>query len=706
MIRLFAKRPFLFVALAMCLGIFLMVRCLENSTIWLYILILLLIYVLVALSFLLYSLKTSNKALKFIATNRLIWLFCLAFYALGGVLSLNKIENFTQDISGENYYICGIVDSTDNYYSREIVILENVYIKTEKGQEKLKGKVELSVYSGQDSLLEVEIGNKVSFVGSLLPIEAISSGQLNYYDIKENIRYNSTLSDITSFKVEEKGSLAINDKIRFGILDDLLKEMPESLAYLSFSILFGDSSYLSDFTDKSFKISGVSHIVAVSGMNVVIIVTILMFLLRFIKCKKLIKFIFITLVLIGYCYLCDFTPSVVRATIMALVVLSGSFLGRQNDILSSLGLSCIIISIIWPLSLYDVGFLLSFASVIGIVLFCNGMNSFLNEKCKIPNWLSSAIAVTVSAQIGIYPIMASYFNAFSLYSIPANIVVVPIFSLAYILLFSATVITMILPFMSFILVVPAVVMSFVNWFPSIFVDLPYATLYVFDMSIFSFFYYIALLFISSFVFIKNKVKIPISIGLVIAMATAFVAQLLPQKYNKDSITTMQTYEMVNFLTTQNNEKILIGVGSAYDSNKIIKMLQENRIFCLDAVILMDSNADAYKERSNIENINSVCKIKKLIIKNDKKQAFETSAIPSSNILTIEESDFIKLNGVTFYFLYDNDNVIGIICDTETEDTAIILDINKNQALKLSNELSPNLNVICYDEKDAEYFKKQ
>ena len=65
-----------------------------------------------------------------------------------------------------------------------------------------------------------------------------------------------------------------------------------------------------------------------------------------------------------------------------------------------------------------------------------------------------------------------------------------------------------------------------------------------------------------------------------------------------------------------------------------------------------------------------------------------------------------LLGVTFYFLYDNDNVIGIICDTETEDTAIILDINKNQALKLSNELSPYLKVICYDEKDAVYFNKE
>ena len=87
------------------------------------------------------------------------------------------------------------------------------------------------------------------------------------------------------------------------------------------------------------------------------------------------------------------------------------------------------------------------------------------------------------------------------------------------------------------------------------------------------------------------------------------------------------------------------------------------------------------------------------------QAFETSIISEKCISSIEESDFIQYKGVTFYFLYDNEELVGIIGDTQTKDIAIILDINKNQALKLASTLSPNLKVICYDENDAIYFNK-
>lgn len=704
MIRIFARRPLVFVALTMCLGIFLMVKGLEDDTLWWFIGIMLLLTILAGASFILnsftFSKSFSGRALTFISVNRFIWLFCLIFYIVGGLFSFNKINYYSTSIENVDYTVIGTVVDVEEYYSSDIIYLKDVFIENNNSSIELKGKTQL-VFNrdGNLQLSEVEVGNQIFFVGSITPVSAIVDGKLNYYDIKDDVRYSAQYSG--NLQVLKEGSVGIDNSIRQNILENLLDNMPSSIAHLSFSILFGDSSYLSDFTNDAFKISGVAHIVAVSGMNVVIIVGLLMFLLKFIKNRKLLKFIIIALVLVGYCYLCDFTPSVVRATIMALVVLLAKFLGRQGDILSSLGLAFIIINIIWPLSIYDVGFLLSFASVIGIVFFCNAFTKFLRDKCKFPNFLASSIAVTVSAQIGIYPIMASYFNSFSLYSILANIVVVPIFSIAYVLLFASVIISYILPFLSFILVVPAVVMSFVNWFPTIFVNLPYANLYVFSLGVFSILYYVALVFISSFVFINHKIKIPITVALITAMIIYFVLDLLPNKFKQDNATNLNTYQSAVILTTKDNGKYLVGVGGSYDTNRVIDKIQNSRIYELNGIILLNSGLDAYTQRTNVEALADVCKINMLYVTNQMSSAFET--LKDINVQTLPTSDVVDIKGGTLYPIYYQNSLVVVVFDLAEQDYAFVLDIDKNQAHYVKSFLTNNTKLLCYDSNDYEFF---
>ncbi len=704
MIRIFARRPLVFVALSMCLGVYIMVKCLESGTIGLYLGIMLFFTLLTSASYILrafnFELNRLSSVLNFLSLNRVIWLFCLILYVVGGLFAFNKINNYSLNFDNVEGYITGTVDSLDEYYSNDIIYLKDVTVKTNNFEYNLKGKTEL-IFSREDEtvLNDVIAGNKITFVGTIVNIAPIVNNELNYYDIKDNIRYS--VDYVSNLNIVSDGNIGKDDTVRNKILNSLLNEMPSSIAYLSFSILFGDSSYLSDYTNDAFKISGVAHIVAVSGMNVVIIVSLLLFIMKFMKRHKLLKFLIITLVLVGYCYLCDFTPSVVRATIMALVVLLARFLGKQGDILSSLGLACIIICLIWPLSIFDVGFLLSFASVIGIVFFCGGMTNFLHNKCKLPNFLSSSIAVTVSAQIGIYPIMASYFNSFSLYSIPANIVIVPIFSLAYVLLFATVVITYILPFMSFLLVVPAIVMSFVNWFPTIFVDLPFANLYVFGLGAFSILYYIGIIFMSSFIFVQNKIKIPISVVLIISMITFFIVDLLPRKFTHDNAKVLNTYSSAIILTTADDGKYLVGVGSTYDTNSVVETLQSSRIYELDGILLFNNSVDGYKQRTNVEAINEVCKVNQIYVSDDLSPAFNT--MKDINILEIPATDVIEINGGTVYPIYYQDELIVVIFDLKEKDYAFIPNINLNQSYYVKSVLSQDTFIYCYDNKDYEYF---
>ena len=703
MIRIFARRPLIFWALSLCLGVFVMVKGLEKDLLLAFCILLLIITLITIFSILIYTIsfktKIYSKFLNFISVNRLLILGCLIMYVIGGLFAFNKINYFTTNVENQSYKIVGIVNELDNYYSSNNVYLRDVVITYDNDNIKLKGIVCLTYYEDDTALTGISVGDKISFTGLIESNYAIKNESLDYYSIKDNVRYYAEYQE--DFTIIDKGLISANDVIRFKVLDTLLQEMPSTIAYLSYSILFGDDSYLSDFTYESFKISGVAHIVAVSGMNVVIIVTLLLFVMRFLKSKKWLKFLIITLVLVGYCYLCDFTPSVVRATIMALVVLSAKFVGRQNDIMSSLGLSCILICCIWPLSIFDVGFLMSFASVLGIVLFFAPFNNFLNKKCKIPNFLSSSISVTVVAQIGIYPIMASYFNSFSLYSIPANVVIVPIFSLAYILLFATTIISLILPFLSFTLFLPSVVMSFVNWFPSVFVNLPFANLYVFELGALSIFYYAFLLFSSSFIFLNDKIKIPINIVLTTAIITFFVIDILPKKFTKDEVKTFDTSASSVLVTTESNSKIMIGVGNSYDLNKVVESVQRNRIYNLDAIFLVNYKIDAYNQRTNIEALQEVCRVKSVYVADNLLNAFET--IKDTNAMKIPNDNLITINETNIYPLFVNNQMVALVFDLNEFDFAYVLDINESQSYFVKTMLNEEVNVYCIDKNDYEYF---
>ena len=703
MIRIFARRPLIFWALSLCLGVFVMVKGLEKDSLLAFCILLLIITLFTIFSILIYpiSFKTKiySKFLNFISVNRLLILGCLIMYVIGGLFAFNKINYFTTNVENQSYKIVGIVNELDNYYSSNKVYLRDVVITYDNDNIKLKGIVCLTYYEDDTALTGISVGDKISFTGLIESNYAIKNESLDYYSIKDNVRYYAEYQE--DFTIIDKGLISANDVIRFKVLDTLLQEMPSTIAYLSYSILFGDDSYLSDFTYESFKISGVAHIVAVSGMNVVIIVTLLLFVMRFLKSKKWLKFLIITLVLVAYCYLCDFTPSVVRATIMALVVLSAKFVGRQNDIMSSLGLSCILICCIWPLSIFDVGFLMSFASVLGIVLYFTPFNNFLNKKCKIPNFLSSSISVTVVAQIGIYPIMASYFNSFSLYSIPANVVIVPIFSLAYILLFATTIISLILPFLSFTLFLPSVVMSFVNWFPSVFVNLPFANLYVFELGVLSIFYYAFLLFSSSFIFLNDKIKIPINIVLTTAIITFFVLDILPKKFTKDEVKTFDTSASSVLVTTESNSKFMIGVGNSYDLNKVVESVQRNRIYNLDAIFLVNYKIDAYNQRTNIEVLQEVCKVKSVYVADNLLNAFET--IKDTNVMKIPNNNLITINETNIYPLFVNNQMVALLFDLNEFDFAYVLDINESQSYFVKTMLNEEVNVYCIDKNDYEYF---
>ena len=214
-------------------------------------------------------------------------------------------------------------------------------------------------------------------------------------------------------------SLALRD-----FLTDRLKPViKEPELGLLRGILLGQKRALPDSIYDQFVRTGTSHIVAVSGYNVTIIIGTFLYLARYVGRRAS---IYIALSgIIVYTLMVGPSPSVLRASFMGALLAVSMAAGRLYRPASALCLAAAIMVAVNPkILLHDVGFQLSFLATLGIMLFVPLLQSF-RAFAIIPKFLAALIAPTVSATIATLPIILLQFKTLSLVSLPANILVLP-----------------------------------------------------------------------------------------------------------------------------------------------------------------------------------------------------------------------------------------------------------------------------------------
>lgn len=202
--------------------------------------------------------------------------------------------------------------------------------------------------------------------------------------------------------------------------------------HLIASISFGARDEVDRETIQSFTNTGVIHVLAVSGMNVGLIYVILNFLFRFLKTRRDGFFLHTLIVLFGiwgYALVTGMSASILRATMMFTFVVIGTTFQRNSNIFNSLAVSAFLL-IAWdPAIIRDVGFQLSYAAVLSIVV----VQPFIYKQLYFKSWMFSQIwlllSVTFVAQIGTLPFTLHYFHQFPVYFWLANMVVIPLVSL-------------------------------------------------------------------------------------------------------------------------------------------------------------------------------------------------------------------------------------------------------------------------------------
>ena len=276
----------------------------------------------------------------------------------------------------------------------------------------------------------LKLYNSVSLKGRLsTPFKA---GNPSQFDYGNYLRNHNTYAVFYANEIQLLDN-PLSKKAKFlqGINDYREKVINIHSKYLSSpnleilgGIVFGDDAVSPPKEIKqSFVNSGLLHILAASGMNVAFIYSFFFIIMSILRTPfKLRVSLGMTMVII-YSLMTGLGASVIRATCMLVFVLIGKLIDRDAHSISLLSFVALLMLIVNPLWINDVGFQLSFIVTFGLLLM---MPYFTRSTNKIIDFLVSTVTVPVIAQLWVIPIQIFYFNNISLYSIFANIMSVPI----------------------------------------------------------------------------------------------------------------------------------------------------------------------------------------------------------------------------------------------------------------------------------------
>ncbi len=344
----------------------------------------------------------------------------------GAVNCCLRTENFSAEEipSGEIYSVSATVHEKGETDYGEYIILKNVTAD----ETEIHGKI--IAYLGQNYGEFCDAGYKVNFTAALDKLSLSSN-----YNAHENVRYScSVYGGLTS---EYKFSLF--STIRSAVRNTLYNNLDGNTAAVVFAMLTGNTHGIDEDMLDGFRYGGIAHVFAVSGLHIGIVYGILYFILKKLKINKYVGAALCILPVFFYAGVCGFTLSSVRAAIMCTVASFAKLFNKKYDGLNSLAISAGIIMTVSPFSLFNVGFQLSITAVLGINLL------------KLPKKLPAAIKIPFAAQAGTAPVMLAGFGYLSAVGLIANIVLIPVISALFTVLFTGTIIATALPFTAFLL---------------------------------------------------------------------------------------------------------------------------------------------------------------------------------------------------------------------------------------------------------------
>lgn len=380
----------------------------------------------------------------------------LAGLSLGvwrGMIARTDLSMY-QHYIGQEVRIVGTIAADPDIDSGNIVKLrvENVEIMLQSEHDRLQGDLDITRYfealpgqiwmSSLTNLKDIKRSDRVEVIGKL------KSGFGSFA---------ATMSYSKLTRIERSSQVDPLRDLRDTFGDRLRLVIPSPAADLGMGILAGQKSALPADLAQAFIIASLTHIVVASGYNLTILIRFARRL--FAKVSRLVALLFSSGLVIGFAAMVGFSPSMARASLVAMLSLVAWYYGRRFHPVTLLALVAAITVAISPTSVWgDVGWYLSFLSFVGVIILAPLLSAYFWGEKKTDEGevaattktspiasLRQVFIETLSAQLVAAPIIALFMGQFSLYGILANILVLPLLPFIMLLTFLSGLAAFVLP---------------------------------------------------------------------------------------------------------------------------------------------------------------------------------------------------------------------------------------------------------------------
>jgi DNA internalization competence protein ComEC/Rec2-like protein len=471
-------------------------------------------------------------------------------------------------------------------------------------------KILINIKMSQD-IPSIKYGDSLYIEGEFKqPEEARNYKGYNYKQYLKTKKIIGTV-ELEKAKILKSSNGSFIHNIQKYIKDTINGTLTDEEGNLLLAILLGDKDKLSEDIQESFKTSNLSHMLAVSGAHVSYIILGLTYVLQnSIIGKKNGKIVCIIFLLV-FMAITNFTPSVTRACIMAVLTLFSGIIYRKSDVYTNISVAALITLIFNPYSLLDLGFQLSYGGTIGIIIFIKRIQE-KKSNSKVINYIKQMALVSIYANIIIIPIMMYHFNTVSFTFIISNIMASPILGIIVItgFLFIIASIT-VKPLTRLIAIFIKPILSILIKISQICSKLPFSNILVVTPYMFNVISYYAIILYCIKSKKNNKCKIIICL-LIVLILINFIIYIFPQKLRIFFIDVGQG-DSTLIITPDIKTVLVDGGGSdSFDVGEkvLLPYLLDRRILKVDYVLISHFDTD---HCGGILTIMEKVKVKNIII---------------------------------------------------------------------------------------------
>ena len=402
-----------------------------------------------AMAFLGVAVLCTAAALIYALVNRIIFsrvTLCVALFAAAAFLTglqlhdfpSNHISHFTQ-LGGKSTLLATVDSEPDIRPTKTFLTVAAESLSRQGISVPVSGRIRVRVAKASN---EFNIGDRVQFTGFVVaPSQSRNPGAFDYRRYLE-IRQISAICNLGSFdRIERRdtlpGSGFIRDfivPVRDYITRTFDKYLPPEMSATMRGFLIGDVRFISKDVYQRFKDTGTLHVLAASGSNVGYVTLTIFLVSRLFRLPRRSRYLIAIVGVVVFSFLAYNQPSVVRASIMAVVALIGLSLRRDQNWLNTISVAGLIVLAMHPLYLYDLGTQLSFGAAFALIVFMPALESFVPKGNKLHQRLMRYFLLifmgSIIAQLGVIPILLYHFHTVPLVSFLSNLLIVPLVGFA------------------------------------------------------------------------------------------------------------------------------------------------------------------------------------------------------------------------------------------------------------------------------------